>query len=588
MIKKSRPNLLTEALQTTRPVFVHMALFSFFINLLMLMVPMYSLQVLDRVLSTGSVDTLIWLSVIMVAAFLAAGFLQLMRSFALIRLGEWMDDAMSRSLLLLSLINAAGTAMRSTQNLRDLNTIRNFLTGSGLLALFDAPWSILFLLAIFLIHTDLGVITLLGCFIMLGLAWLNEIAMKKPLDEANETNVQNLQQVDIAMRNAEVIEGMGMTNTIADGWNRANRAVQELQTRASCRSAIVQALTRFIRLDLQIAITGWGAYLALTNHITSGSIIAASILSARALAPFDTAISTWKTTVETRKSYHRLNDALDAMSTRSSGTSLPKPEGNLEVARLVYLFPKQIRPILKGVSFKLDAGDCLGIVGPSAAGKSTLGKLIVGAWKPYSGAVRLDGGDVCQWNREEFGHYVGYLPQDVELFSGTVKENIARMQPDASDAAIVRAAQMAGSHELILMLPNGYETDIGPGGAALSAGQRQRIGLARALFGEPKLLVLDEPDASLDVEGEQALANALGNARKQHITTIVVSHRRTLLRYVDKMLVLNDGNVSHFGPAQEVIAALAPVESAPDKDRQVSQLARGRENIRKDINHAAA
>jgi ATP-binding cassette, subfamily B, bacterial len=588
-----RNNLLSDALKTARPVFLYMGIFSFFINLMLLIVPIYSLQVLDRVLSTGSTSTLFWLSVIMMAAFLAAGLVQGLRSFALIRTGEWLEDRMGRSLLSMSLVHAAGTGVRGTQNLRDLNTIKSFLTGHGLLTLFDAPWSIIYLLVIFAIHTQLGVITLLGCFALFGLAWLNEIAMHKPLGEANEANVKNLHQVDIAMRNAEVIEAMGMTDAIGQRWQAANRVVTSLQSQASYRSAILQAITKFLRLDLQIAITGWGAWLALHNELTGGAIIAASILTARALAPFEAAITTWKTLVETRKSYERLKLSVSAMETRMPGISLPAPRGQLVVDKLFYGVPSRSKPILKGVSFSLNPGEMLGIIGPSAAGKSTLAKLIVGTWKPYAGVVRLDSGDVCQWKREEFGRHVGYLPQDVELFSGSVRENIARMLPDASDESIVRAAQMAGAHELIMMLPEGYDTDIGPQGLSLSAGQRQRIGLARAFFGSPKLLVLDEPDASLDGEGEQALAQALENAKEAGITTLVISHRRALLKSVTKLLVLKEGELILFGPTAEVMAALTgnsekQLDNKPGKVSFTRPPRRAPVAINKEAPHAAA
>jgi ATP-binding cassette subfamily B protein len=555
---KENHNLLKAAIKTAKPVFIYMALFSFFINLLLLMVPLYSLQVLDRVLSTGSMPTLFWLSVIMIVAFLVAGILQALRSFTLIRTGEWIEDSMSRTLLTMSLTHAANTGVKGSQNLRDLGIVKTFLTGGGLISLFDAPWSVISLAVIFIIHTQLGFITLFGCVLLLVFAWLNEVAMQKPLDDANEANVMNFQQVDIAMRNAEVIEAMGMTSTIAERWQKVNHLVTGLQSLASYRSAIIQSLTRFARLDLQIAITGWGAYLALHNEITSGGIIAASILAGKALAPFDAAISTWKSVVEARKSYQRLDEVLAAMPANPSGISLPAPQGHLTIEKLFYGAEGRKKPILKALSFELKAGDILGVIGPSASGKSTLAKLCVGAIPPYSGVVRLDGGDVRQWRRKEFGKYVGYLPQDIELFSGTVRHNIARMMQDASDASIVKAAQMACAHELIMSLPEGYDTDIGACGCALSAGQRQRIALARAFFGAPRLLVLDEPDASLDEEGEQALAQALVNARDNGITTLVITHRRPLLQHVNKLLVLKDGELRLFGPTNDVIAAMKP------------------------------
>jgi PrtD family type I secretion system ABC transporter len=562
-MKSKTENLLMSTLRMAKPAFVYTGLFSFFINLLMLMVPLYSLQVLDRVMSTGSLETLFWLSAIMVIGFLAASALQSLRAYMLIRVGEWVDEHMCTTLLSRSLAHAAKTGARGTQNLRDLSIVKSFMTGTGLMTLFDIPWSVISLIVIFCMHVQLGLITLAGCVLLLGLAWLNEIAMQKPLDEANAINIKNYQQVDIAMRNAEVIEAMGMTDTVASYWQKANRKMIALQSLASNRSAIIQALTKFLRLDLQIAIYGWGAYLALNHEITSGAIIAASILAARALQPFDAAISIWKSAIEARESYHRLNNELDKMATDLPGISLPAPEGRLLIDRVVYAAPGRGKAIIKNLSFSLDAGDALGLIGPSAAGKSTLAKLIVGTWKPYSGVVRLDGGDVCQWKREEFGKYVGYLPQDIELFSGTVKDNIARLIVNAPDEAIIAAAKMAGAHELVMALPEGYNTDIGPGGAALSAGQRQRIGLARACFGEPKLLVLDEPDASLDTEGEVALMQTLARAKAQHITTIVISHRPGLLGFANKLLVLNEGELKIFGPTAEVLASLRAQQGQP-------------------------
>jgi ATP-binding cassette subfamily B protein len=556
MKNKENSNILIEAMQTAKPVFLYMGIISFFINLLMLVVPVYSLQVLDRVLSTGSMETLFWLSTIIVIVFLASSALQTLRSFSLIRIGEWLDDTLSRSLLSMSITNAASTGSRGTQNLRDLNTVKSFLTGNGLLTLFDAPWSIIYLLVVFMIHFDLGLITLLSCVLLLGLAWLNEVAMHKPLDEASEKNVVNLQHVDIAMRNSEAIQAMGMTETIAERWREVNHKVSALQSLASYRSAIIQGFTKFFRLVMQIAIIGWGAYLALHNQITSGSIIAASILMGRTLSPFESAIATWKNIVETRKAYHRLNDSISRMDTKLAGISLPVPEGHLVVDRLVHIIPGRKKPVLKGISFSLNAGDTLGIIGPSAAGKSTLGKLITGAFDPYGGVVRLDGGDVGQWKREEFGQYVGYLPQDVELFSGTVKDNIARMIVNSTDESIIKAAQQAGVHELIMSLPDSYDTKVGTNGAGLSAGQRQRIGLARAFFGQPKMLVLDEPDASLDAEGDAALMKSLKNAQDNRTTTIIITHRKTMLKYFNKLLVLQDGEVTHFGYTQDILNAL--------------------------------
>lgn len=549
------PNLLTNAVRTARPIFFYTIFFSFIINLLFLAVPLYSLQVLDRVMSTGSMETLFWLSVIIVMSFIATGCLQALRSFVLIRASHWLGEKLSQPLLASSLFHAAGTGTRGTQNIKDLNNIKRFVTGNTLVTLFDAPWALIYLLILFIVHAELGCIALLGCVVMVTLAWLNELAMRQPLEEASDIDAKNLQQLDIAMRNAETIEAMGMAGAVIRHWYLGNQKATSLHDCANYRSAVMQALTKFIRLVLQLAVIGWGADLALHNEITSGSIIAASILMGRALAPFDASISTWKSLIETRKAYTRLHDALECMAMRQSGISLPVPQGRLAVHTLTYGISGRIVPILKDIHFELEPGEVLGIAGPSATGKSTLARLCVGICRPNTGAVRLDGADVLHWRREEFGQHVGYLPQDIEFFSGSVRDNIARMMLDTSDTAVVKAAQLAGAHELILGLPQGYDTDIGRR-AALSAGQRQRIALARAFFGEPKLIVLDEPDANLDADGERGLAHALTSAKAARITMLIVTHRRTLLHHMDKLLVLNAGKMMVFGPTQKVIAAL--------------------------------
>jgi ATP-binding cassette, subfamily B, bacterial len=550
-------NVLLNALWTARPIFLWVGLFSFFINSLLLLVPLYSMQVLDRVLTTGSMETLTWLSVIMIGAFFIASLLQMFRSFALIRVSEWLDDHLSKTLLASSLTSAAAFSnTKGMQNIRDLLVVKNFLSGNGLMTLYDAPWAVIYIMVCFLIHPIIGVIALIGCIVLVGFGALNEMAMRAPLDTASEAHQRNMQQMDIAMRNAEIIEGMGMRETICNRWMRDNRKIASLQAQASLRSAVLQSFAKFTRLVLQIAVIGCGAWLVLQHQLTAGAIIATSILTARAFSPFEAAISTWKNLMEARKSYGRLKKALAAMPHRDESLSLPVPTGRVSVEKLVYAAPRSNKAIIKGVSFSLEPGDRLGIIGPSAAGKSTLAKLMIGVWKPFAGVMRLDSADVYRWKRSEFGRHVGYLPQDVELFSGTVRDNIARMQENVADEAIVQAAQLACAHEMIMTLPNGYETDIGPGGIMLSAGQRQRIGLARAFFGNPKLLMLDEPDANLDEEGENALASAMGHARKRCITTVIITHRKAMLRHVNKLLLLREGAVDLFGPVQEVAAKL--------------------------------
>lgn len=554
----SKPtNILDQTLLTCKSAFRFMLLFSFATNILLLAMPLYSMQVFNRVISSGSMETLIMLSLLAIAGFLTLGLMQAARSMALIKISEWLDNKLSPHFLYNTIsISAMNSSPLGSQSLRDLTTLRQFLTGSAINALLDAPWAIIYIVVIFIIHPMNGYVAISGGVLLLCFAVLNEYATKETLGSANELSIKSMSYVDTATRNAEVVEAMGMMPAILKAWQKVNRQVIGEQTLASNRATIISGFSKVVRMILQIAVTGLGAYYVLRNELSTGGIIASSILIGRALAPFETAIETWKSVISARKSYSRLKQMLELPYNRNDAMSLPAPEGNLSVEKVVFAPQNSQKPTLKGINFAIDAGDVLGIIGPSAAGKSTLAKLLVGIWKPASGHVRLDGADVFSWNRNEFGQYVGYLPQDVELFPGTVKENIARMQEDASPEAIVDAAKMANVHDLILHLPNGYETQIGPGGSILSAGQRQRVGLARAFFGDPRLVVLDEPNANLDEAGERALLQTLLNAKTRKITTLIISHRPAILQAVDKILYLNDGVVAGFGPRNDVIAQL--------------------------------
>lgn len=545
---------LDNTLHRLKPVAHCVGWVSFFINLLILPMSIYSLQVMDRVMSTGSIPTLLWLTVIMLVMFAVTGLLQALRSMVLIGAADWLYDRIAE-VALPQVLAQAVTGGKGAQHMRDAASLKQFFAGNAFIALLDAPWSILYIIGLFIIHSTLGFLVTAGAVLLILLAWINEVSMRSMVKEAGGMQMRGLQELELATRNAEVTEAMGMSRALAARWKSMQKEAASLQASAGNRSAVIQGFTKFIRLALQILVTCAAAYLAVHGNVTVGAIIAASILASRALAPFEVAISSWKSFTEARAAYARLKAVFQAAH-QEDAMSLPPPLGNLAVEQAGYAIQGMERPLLKNISFALERGDILGIIGASGSGKSTLARLILGVYPLSSGAVRLDGADVYRWPKHEFGSYVGYLPQDVELFGGSIKDNIARFGENASPESIVQAAQLAGAHELILRLPQGYDTDIGASGVRLSAGQRQRIGLARAFYGEPRLLILDEPDANLDDIGQQALLFALNEAKNRGITTLLITHRKSLLAHVDKLLLLREGVAEAFGPAAQVIAAL--------------------------------
>jgi len=544
-----------EALAASRAAFTMTGVFSFFINLLMLTAPLYMLQIYDRVLTSRSESTLVALTVLAGALLLVMGLLELIRSRVLVRIGTKLDAGLGSRVFMASFQRSLrGFRGQRSQSLRDLDNMRQFLSGPGPFALFDAPWVPLYLAVVFLFHPVLGLIALAGAAVLFVMALLNEILTRRPLTQANAEIAGAYGFAEASLRNAEVIESMGMLDGIRRRWAGSHRKGLALQCRASDRAGTLTAVSKATRMFLQVAILGAGAALAIQQIITPGVMIAASIIMGRALAPVEQAIGQWRQFVAARGSYRRLDELLRENPVSPDTLKLPRPQGHLAVEQAVAVPPGARKPVLRGVSLKLAPGEALGVIGPSASGKSTLARLLVGVWSPYAGTVRLDGAELHGWDPEDLGPYIGYLPQDVELFSGTVAENIARFAEEPNSEMVVQAAQRAGVHEMILLLPDGYDTQIGENGSVLSGGQRQRIGLARAVYGTPALVVLDEPNSNLDAAGDQALAQAILDLKSNQVTVVVMAHRPSAISAVDKLLMLRDGVVEAFGPKEEVIA----------------------------------
>ncbi len=548
-------SILRKAIGACRKQFLLVGIFSGAVNLLQLTTSLYMMQVFDRVLATRILDTLVYLSIIAVVAVLVLAMLEAARSQIMQRMAVWVENRVAPE----GFVRAIESTLRGRpyrmEALRDLAVCRNFMSSPGALALYDVPWVPIYIGVIFMLHPVMGWIALGGAFILFGLTMLSELSTSKLLKEANTAAMASQRRADSIARNAEVIDSMGMLPAVINHWRGSVGAMAVPQQRAMDRAAVLLAATKFFRLAVQIAILGVGAYLVLMQELTSGASIAGSIIMGRALAPVEQMIGGWKQLVQARQSFRRLEAFLGQPRIRPPGLPLPEPEGKLAVERVSYAFPGQGVAMIKGVNFALVPGESLAVIGPSAAGKTTLIRLITGTLQPAAGNVRLDGADVFQWLREDFGRHMGYLPQDVELFDGTVFSNIARMS-EAEPEEVYEAAKLAGCHDMILRMPNGYETQIGEGGLYLSGGQRQLVGLARAMFGRPKLVVLDEPNSNLDGDSEAALMRALERLKEQGTTVVLVSHRPTLVQGVDKVLLLKDGAMEMFGPRAEVLKRL--------------------------------
>ncbi|WP_296233917.1 type I secretion system permease/ATPase [uncultured Pseudomonas sp.] len=562
-MQQVKENSLKVALKACKGSFISVGVFSFFVNALMLVPSFYMLQVYGRVVTSGSISTLVMLTIIMAVLMMTMGSLEWARSRVMVRVSTKLDVMLSRQVYRASFKRAldSGGMDASAQPLNDLTGLRQFLTSNGLFAFFDAPWLPIYIGVMFLFHPWFGWLAIASAIVLLLLAFANEKLTGKALAEANKQNIAANLYTTKNLRNAEVIESMGMLETLMARWAQRQKKVLLLQSLASDSGGTVSSISKTFRTFVQSLVLGLGAYLAVKHELNPGLMIAGSILLGRALAPIDMIIGSWKGFTSARSQYTRLNEILDKQLAEPERMSLPSPKGEVRVENLIISAPGSKAPIIRNVSFAAAAGSIVGVIGPSASGKSTLARALLGVWAPQHGVVRLDGADVNAWDKRELGPHVGYLPQDIELFEGTVGDNIARFG-DIDAAKVVEAARIAGVHEMILQLPDGYDTVIGGDGVNLSGGQRQRIGLARALYGDPRLIVLDEPNSNLDEVGERALAAALRVLKARGATVFVITHRTSILDQLDRLLVLRDGAIALYGPRELVIAELNKQQNA--------------------------
>lgn len=553
----------------SRSAFVAAGICSFFINLLMLTAPLYMLQIYDRVLRGGSEAVLFTLTAMAAGLLLLMAVLDLIRAHILIQAGLQVDERLNTQVFsaVFDQTLQGGRGQR-VQALRELDSLRHFLSGPGPSTCFDTPWVPLYLVVVFLFHPALGAVALVGAVALFGTALLNEMMTRRPLQSATMQAADAGGFAETTLRNAEVLQAMGMLPSIRKRWLERHARALEYQSLASKHGAALTSLSKFLRITLQVAMLCSGAWLALRHYISPGVVIAASIVMGRALSPVESLIGQWRQFVSARGAYRRLKELLDQQSPPRERTVGAVLHGDLLVEDLTGGAPGLSVPVLKNISFKLSAGESLGVIGYSASGKSTLARHLVGVWRPQSGAVLLGGNAVHQCNGENLGPYIGYLPQDVELLAGTIAENISRFADEPHNGAIEAAARRAGVHELIMRLEKAYDTQIGEQGRVLSGGQRQRIALARALYGEPVLVVLDEPNSSLDAAGDAALARAILGLKAQGTTVVVMAHRPSAIEAVDKLLLIRDGEVAEFGPKDSVLAKI----SRPPPRAQASAL----------------
>jgi ATP-binding cassette subfamily C protein len=571
-----RRSELGDALRACRSAFMGVGVMSCIINLLYLTGSIFMLEVYDRVLPSRSVPTLIGLVILASGLYMAQGILDTIRGRILGRIGTALDESLNARVFetVVRLPLTMGGRNEGLLPLRDLDNVRAFLGGMGPSAFFDLPWLPLYLAICFAFHVLIGVTALIGAIILVSLTLVTEYLSRQPAREAMGLASRRNDLASASRRNAEVLVAMGMFGRLTQRWSEANDKYLAGNQRASDIAGGLGAISKVLRMMLQSAVLGVGAYLVIHQEATAGIIIAGSILSARALAPVDLAIAHWKSFIAARQSWHRLNQLLERMPVRPAQTVLQAPRSQLSVEGISMAAPADQRVIVQDVTFALTAGQGLGVIGPSGSGKSSLIRALVGVWQPFRGKVRLDGAALDQWSSDLLGRHIGYLPQDVELFTGTVAQNICRFDPEAKSDDIIGAAKEAGVHDMIIKMRDGYNTQVGEQGAALSAGQAQRVALARALYGNPFLIVLDEPNSNLDTEGDEALTWAVRAARERGAIVVVVAHRPIGIEGVDQILVLKDGRMQAFGAKEQVLAqVLQPRVAGPTPIKIVSDAA---------------
>ncbi len=557
MAKKPEKPSVKKSLKECRMAFVAVFLFSFLSNLMMLATPLAMMQIFQRVLPSQSIPTLVMLVIISVGALIMQIFIDVMRARTMSRVGAKIDRELSQEVFRCHLLKTLDSGSeREARGMKDLAQLKGFLSSSSLYSIMDSMWLPFFILIFFMIHPVLGGVMLVGAFLLLTLAVMTELMTKKPSEESEEDSWRVMKDTRSNIDNAEVIMAMGMMPGILKTWQQSVKKARVSKVKATDISSTFSVTTRGIQMIAQLLVVSVSALLIIDHKIHPGAMVAALIMSSRILAPVVMMVSNWQGVVGARDAYKRLKKLLESAPDENAAMALPEPKGRISAEKLTYTPPKASKPVVARVVFDIEPGEVTAIIGATASGKSTIAKLMVGVIKPQLGCIRLDGADIYQWPQESRGQYVGYLPQNVELFAGTVRQNIARMN-DEDPEKVVEAAQKAGVHEMILKFSKGYDTDIGISGAKLSGGQRQRIGLARALYGNPKMMVLDEPNANLDAEGEAALARAIMGARKEGVTVVLVSHRKEILKMVDKIIYIKGGKVALSGPRDEVLQRMS-------------------------------
>ncbi len=554
-----------------RAILIYLFGLSGIINVLALTGAFYMLQIYDRALTSGSISTLVALSILAIGLYLFQGLFDVLRSQILVRLGARLDMQLAplAHKVVIEMPRFGYSTAEATERGRDVDTLRGFLASQGPVALFDLPWIPIYLVFVWLLHPMLGYLTVGGALVLAMLTLVAEIMTRRHSSTMIKASVARTSIAESNARNSDVLHAMGMTGRAVERFEKANRRHLDSQTRTSDIGGTLSGFSKVLRMILQSAILGLGAYLAIRGQMSAGSIIASSIVTARALAPVDLAIAQWKGVVSARRSYHRLNETLAVLDERGGNLDLPAPHQSVSLDKVTTVAPSTGAVLLSEVSLELKAGQALGLIGPSGGGKTTLARTMLGIWPALRGAVRIDGADLNQWPEALFNQHIGYLPQDVALMDGTISDNISRFDETPEARSIIRAAKAAGIHEMIVHLPNGYQTELGAHGTALSAGQRQRIALARALYGDPFLVVLDEPNSNLDAEGEEALNQAIIKVRERGGIVVIVAHRPSALQAVDMIGLVQGGRLVAFGPKEEILPSQKTRPLVVEKTRRV-------------------